>query len=211
MIDSQPTNRFWWCPFPLLHDVEERLRSERKQRWSRPISDSPDDCVLIVPQPTDVLVAWSSRPNLAVLSMDLLRSGYRSLSEAHKKHHRPLRLDLVNTESATPVVEELVARLNRENPDVLRDAYNLRGEAPHSGKQSEDPVAIWCRDQQARVATLAQHRQLLSQHRQHQRSSRRLITQLLLEQSSHKSSEQLKAKQPQPPRQQDQSADTSPA
>ncbi len=137
-------------------------------------------------------------------------SGYRSLSEAHKQHHRRLRLDLVNTESATPVVEELVARLNRESPDVLRDAYNLRGEAPQSRKHSEDPVAIWCRDQQARVATVAQHRQLLSQHRQHQRSSRRLISQLLLDQSSGNSSERLKARPPQPPKQQGQSADESP-
>lgn len=188
---------FWWCTFPLLTCVQEQLRSEGLMRWTQSPEHCPNDAVLVVPPPEDVLLAWTTDLQTELLNQEILHAGYEQLQHWHQERQLPLRCDLKNTEPTHCHLLALVQALNRSHPAILETGYRLRGEpAPMPGADF-DPIATWCDFEQAKNHTIALQHHLLEQYQDHQRSSRTLISQLI------SASEATPAMPPAPPGQPD--------
>ena len=170
---------FWWCPFPLLICVQEQLHGEGLMRWTQAPEQCPNDGVLVVPPPEDVLLAWTSNPQTKLLTQNALHVGYEQLQHWHQKGQLSLRCDLKNNEPPHRHHQALVQALNRNNPAILETAYRLRGEQAPIAAPDLDPIAAWCDFEQGKNQTIALQHQLLEQYQQHQRSSHTVISHLI--------------------------------
>ena len=150
-------------------------------RWTQGPEHCPNDAVLLVPPPHDVLLAWTISQQTEILTQATLKSGYEQLQHWHQQRQLALRCDLKNTEPTQPHLQALIQELNRWHPDVLEMAYRLRGVDGPTPNNNLDLVAAWFQCLQDMNNTIALQQQLLEQHQQQQRSSRNLISRLLSE------------------------------